>query len=72
MNVLVIEDEAPAARRLQQLIKDSDPDLYILSVIDSIDYAVKWLSSNPPPDIIFMDIQLADGPSFEIFIDLLL
>lgn len=67
MNILIIEDEAPAARRLQQLIKDCDPNYIILSVIDSIENAVKWLSSNNSPDLIFMDIQLADGLSFEIF-----
>jgi two-component system response regulator LytT len=67
MNVLIVEDEAPASRRLQQLIKETDSSLHIMSTVDSIDLAVKWLNSNPAPDIIFMDIQLADGLSFEIF-----
>lgn len=66
MNILVIEDEAPAARRLQQLIKEIAPQAEVLDVIDSVESAVKWLHHHPTPDIIFMDIQLADGLSFDI------
>lgn len=67
MNILLIEDEAPAARRLQSLLQECDPGIQVLSVIDSVDASVKWLQGNPHPDLIFMDIQLADGLSFEIF-----
>lgn len=67
MKALIVEDEAPAARRLQQLIKENVPFLEVLAIADGINMAVKWLNSNPPPDLIFMDIQLADGLSFEIF-----
>jgi DNA-binding LytR/AlgR family response regulator len=66
MDVLLIEDEAPAARRLQQLIEEIAPQTQVLDVIDSVEAAVKWLQHHQAPDIIFMDIQLADGLSFDI------
>ena len=65
--ILIIEDEIPAAKRLQQLIAKAEPEWITIDVIDSIDDAVLWLKSKPKPDLIFMDIQLADGFSFEIF-----
>lgn len=67
MNILVIEDEKPAARRLIQLIKERMPEAEIYDSIDTVTAAVRWLESNPAPDLIFLDIQLADGISFEIF-----
>jgi Response regulator of the LytR/AlgR family len=67
MRILVIEDEKLAAERLIGLITDIEPAAQVLKAIESIKSAVKWLSSNPHPDLIFMDIQLADGLSFEIF-----
>lgn len=67
MNCLVIEDEKVAAERLLGLIKKYDSSIEILEVIQSVEKAVKWLNTNQPPDLIFMDIQLADGLSFEIF-----
>lgn len=67
LKILIIEDEIPAAKRLISLIHEIDSDAIIMDTIDEIDTAVKWLSSNPKPDLIFMDIQLADGFSFEIF-----
>ena len=67
MQILVIEDEKLAAERLVSLITDIEPTAQVLKSIESIKLAVKWLSSNPHPDLIFMDIQLADGLSFEIF-----
>ncbi len=66
-NVLIIEDEPQAAQRLQTLIEGLIPDVQILAKIDSIKKAVKWITENPEPDLIFMDIQLADGLSFQIF-----
>lgn len=65
--VLIIEDEAPAFRRLQQLIQEADPEIQIVEVIDSVSEAVKWWQHHDAPDLVFMDIQLADGLSFEIF-----
>lgn len=67
MKVLIIEDEAPAARRLTQLIKEAKPNAVILDQLDSVESAIEWFSNNPVPDLAFMDIQLADGLSFEIF-----
>ena len=67
MNVLIIEDEAPAFRRLQKLIQEINPQIEIVEVIDSVKEAIKWLNTYAAPDLIFMDIQLADGLSFEIF-----
>lgn len=67
MNVLIIEDEAPAARRLQNLVLEIDPAIKVVGSTDSIASSVKWLETNAVPDLIFMDIQLGDGLSFEIF-----
>jgi len=65
--VLIIEDEKPAADWLKQLVQKFDPRISVLSVIDSVSGAVEWFGQNPVPDLVFMDIQLADGLSFEIF-----
>jgi len=65
--VLIIEDEKPAADWLKQLILKFDLQITILTVIDSVSGAVEWFQQNPVPDLVFMDIQLADGLSFEIF-----
>ena len=67
MNVLLIEDEQPAAKRLTKLLTDLRPNLRVLDVIDSVEAAVAWLRTFPAPDLLFMDIQLADGISFDIF-----
>jgi DNA-binding LytR/AlgR family response regulator len=67
MKILVIEDERPAARRLIQLIQERMPDAEIYDNIDTVTAAVTWLKNNAEPDLIFLDIQLADGISFEIF-----
>ncbi|MDP4172546.1 MAG: LytTR family DNA-binding domain-containing protein [Bacteroidota bacterium] len=67
MKVLIIEDEAPASRRLQKLLKEIDPALEIIESLESVESSVRWLKNNPAPDVIFMDIQLSDALSFEIF-----
>lgn len=67
MKLLIIEDEAPAFRRLQNLLHEIDPRLEIIEVIDSVEDSIKWLKNHNAPDLIFMDIQLSDGLSFEIF-----
>lgn len=66
-NVLIIEDEAKAARELANLLRQIDEDITVLSILDSVEASVEWLSANHPPDLIFSDIQLADGLCFEIF-----
>ncbi len=67
MNVLIIEDEAPAFRRLQRILEELEMGIQILEVIDTVEDSIKWLRTNKELDLIFMDIQLADGLSFEIF-----
>ncbi len=67
MQILIIEDEPRAARQLQNLLKKSVPDFKLLEVIDTVEDAVIWFTQQSTPDLVFMDIQLADGLSFEIF-----
>jgi DNA-binding LytR/AlgR family response regulator len=67
MKVLIIEDEPQAAKRLESLVKALEPDVVILDMLDSVKRSVAWLRENRAPDLIFMDIQLADGLSFQIF-----
>lgn len=67
MKVLLIEDEPQAAQRLEKLVKAIVPAVVILAKIDTVKNAVEWLKSNLAPDLILMDIQLADGISFSIF-----
>ncbi len=65
IKALIIEDEKPAARRLGRLLSDLDID--VLTLLHSVKQSIDWLQSNPAPDLIFLDIQLSDGLSFEIF-----
>ena len=67
MRVLIIEDEPQAAQRLASLLEALRPGVRILAQLDTVKRAVEWISANAPADLIFMDIQLADGLSFEIF-----
>ncbi len=67
MKILIVEDEPHAAQRLQTLVSGLIPDADIVGKIDTVKKSVQWLKDNPNPDLIFMDIQLADGLSFQIF-----
>lgn len=67
MNIIIIEDEFRAAKSLQNLVSDLKPEAKILGVYDSIEMSVEALSKDMKPDLIFMDIHLSDGLSFEIF-----
>ncbi|MBU2650744.1 MAG: LytTR family DNA-binding domain-containing protein [Bacteroidetes bacterium] len=67
MKVLIIEDEPYAQQELKRLLDSLDEPVEILEMIDSVEDAVEWLQSHPAPGLIFLDIQLADGLSFEIF-----
>ena len=68
LNILIIEDEDLAARKLKKLVHEIDPDLYCSNVTDSIESSVQWLETTDNlPDLILMDIELADGQSFDIF-----
>ncbi|NML20566.1 response regulator transcription factor [Pseudoflavitalea sp. G-6-1-2] len=66
-NVLILEDEKLNADRLKRLITDLRPDLKILGVLESVAEAVDWIENNDSPDLIMMDVRLADGLSFDIF-----
>lgn len=65
--ILIIEDEKPNADRLIRLIRQIRPHADVIAVQGSIAESVEWLSSEPQPDVIIMDIRLSDGLSFEIF-----
>jgi len=65
MNVLIIEDEKPAARRLARLL--TALNVSVSTMLHSVEEAVEWFQNNEHPDLIFLDIQLSDGLSFEIF-----
>ncbi|HKK75975.1 MAG TPA: LytTR family DNA-binding domain-containing protein [Saprospiraceae bacterium] len=68
MKVLIIEDEIPAARQLQKLLREQNQQIEVLDILDSVEGAVNWLhKSAAKVQLIFMDIQLADGLSFDIF-----
>lgn len=67
MKILLIEDEPQAAQRLEKLVKTVIPHAVIVSTLDTVKSAVRWFQSSPAPELIFMDIQLADGISFSIF-----
>jgi len=67
MNVLIVEDEKLAANRLEKVLVSVDDTINVVAKIDSIKRSVKWFEENPMPDLVFMDIHLADGLSFDIF-----
>lgn len=67
MNIIIIEDEPLAIKRLADLIQKYDKEINISSKIQSVKKAVQWFKENSEPDLIFMDIQLGDGLSFDIF-----
>ncbi len=65
MNVIIIEDEKPAARRLSRLL--AELDVKVSTMLHSVEESITWFNKNKHPDLIFLDIQLSDGLSFEIF-----
>ena len=65
MNIIIIEDEKPSARRLQRMLAALGLQTEIL--LHSVEESIEWFESHPHPDLIFLDIQLSDGLSFEIF-----
>lgn len=65
MNVIIIEDEKPSARRLQRMLAKLDVDAGVM--LHSVEESLDWFQNNPHPELIFLDIQLSDGLSFEIF-----
>ena len=67
ITILIIEDEDAAFQRLRKMIKEALPHANILSPVVSIGSAIDWFTQNDQPDLIFLDVHLADGESFEIF-----
>jgi two-component system, LytTR family, response regulator LytT len=67
MNILIVEDEELAVKKLQKTLAAVDSTAKVVGVTDSIKSSVEWLQDNEQPDLILMDIELADGQSFEIF-----
>jgi two-component system response regulator LytT len=70
MKVLIIEDEAPAYRRLIKLVTECDSSVEVIGVIQSVKDGLEWFQHNTAPDLILSDIQLADDLSFAIFKEL--
>ena len=67
MKVLIVEDENLLAKQLANLISVVEPTAEIAGRTTSIQNTLQWLSTNTPPELIFMDIELADGQCFDIF-----
>ncbi len=64
---LIIEDETAAAINLQAILKDLAPEITVVAILESVVESIAWLRENPQPDLLFVDIHLADGNSFGIF-----
>lgn len=67
MKIVIIEDEKAAVRNLTSLLNEIKPNGEIVTILDSISSTIEWFSSHPMPELVFMDIHLADGSAFEIF-----
>ena len=67
MKVVIVEDEIMAAQTLRKLIAEIRSDFIIETVLQTVEECIEWFEINPAPDLIFMDIHLADGSSFSIF-----
>ncbi len=67
MKILIIEDESAAARNLEAIVRKVIPEAEILGALESIEQTIEWFGKNSCPDLLFMDIHLADGESFRVF-----
>jgi len=67
MKVLILEDEGLASEKLVNLLKEIDPEIEVAATLKSVEASLEWFASNEAPELIFSDIQLLDGISFEIF-----
>ncbi|HEX8659485.1 MAG TPA: LytTR family DNA-binding domain-containing protein [Hymenobacter sp.] len=67
MDVVLIEDEAVAAEGLVALLNRYDPSIRVIERLDSVEEAVHWFTHHPPPRLVLLDVQLADGLCFDIF-----
>ena len=67
MNVLILEDETLASKKIETMLLEIDPNIKVLSVLKSVEAAKEWFSDNETPDLVLSDIRLLDGLSFELF-----
>lgn len=67
IKTLIIEDEEPAANRLKKILTELSSEIELLDCLDSVEKSIFWLQNHPSPDLLMLDIQLADGLSFDIF-----
>lgn len=67
MKAVIVEDELIAAQNLQRLIQQVDSDIEVIVVLQSVEESIEWFMFHPAPELVFMDIHLADGSSFSIF-----
>ena len=67
MKIVIIEDETAAARNLQAIVRKVVPEADVLATLESVEETVEWFGAHPCPDLLFMDIHLADGESFRVF-----
>jgi DNA-binding LytR/AlgR family response regulator len=67
MNILIVENEIPAADKLVRALKKIDKSITVMGVVETVEETINWLQEKPQPDLILMDIQLGDGLCFEIF-----
>lgn len=67
MRVVIIEDEKPNVARLKKMLADISADIDVVATLDTITGSVAWFQQNPHPDVVLMDIRIADGLSFDIF-----
>jgi len=67
MRIVIIEDEMFAARRLENMIHEFDPDIEVAAKLESVKESIYWLNNHAEPDLIFLDIHLDDNLSFAIF-----
>jgi DNA-binding LytR/AlgR family response regulator len=67
MKALIVEDEHLAADKLEKMLLNIDPDIKVMAKLESVVESINWLNTQEKPDLIFLDIQLDDGISFEIF-----
>jgi DNA-binding LytR/AlgR family response regulator len=67
MNVLIIEDEESAFENLKRILLEIDPEINIVSWLQSVEQSIHWFKTNDLPDLVFLDIQLSDDLSFKIF-----
>ncbi|HEU4472021.1 MAG TPA: DNA-binding response regulator, partial [Flavisolibacter sp.] len=66
MKVLIIEDEKHAADRLVKMLDEREEDIKVLGILDTVEASIAYLKEEPEIDLVFLDIQLGDGKSFEI------